>query len=349
MDWKKLAVKSTDSIHDVINMIDKGGAQIALVVDDQDKLLGTVTDGDIRRGILNGVKITESVKRVFNANPITVSSRMSRVSIAKLMRKKYIRQIPVIDNEGKIIRIELLKEVLNQPSYNNWVVIMAGGLGTRLKPLTNACPKPLLKIGDKPILELLLENLYDYGFNSIYISINYKGQMISDYFGDGSRYGLDVKYLEEDKRLGTAGALTLLPKYPKDPILVMNGDLLTKVNFKQMMDFHQKSKCLATMGVIEFDYQVPYGVVTIKDEIIAEIDEKPSYKFFVNAGIYILHPRLLKGLPINQYYDMPQLFHKHIKKGVKIAAFPIRESWLDIGKPDDLERASHVMSDSDSF
>ena len=340
MDWKKIAVKPNASIRDVIDIIDKGGAQIALVVDENDFLLGTVTDGDVRRGILKGFELHQCVTTIFNNNPVTVKEGIEPHEIAELMRNRYIRQIPITDQSGRIVRIELLKTLLLKKTRPNWAIIMAGGLGTRLRPLTESCPKPLLKIAGQPILEIILQNLSNQGFSRVFISLNYKGEMIVEHFGDGSQYGLQITYLRESHKLGTAGALGLLPELPKHPIIVMNGDLLTRVNFEQMIDFHERHDSKATMGVIEYKVQVPYGVVNLDDFRLKSIDEKPIQKFFINAGIYILEPQILKLVPHHKKFDMTELFQNLLEISAETVAFPIREFWLDIGNPEDYIRAN---------
>jgi NDP-sugar pyrophosphorylase family protein len=217
---------------------------------------------------------------------------------------------------------------------------MAGGLGTRLGELTRDCPKPLLRVGNKPVLETILENCIEYAFKRFYISVNYKADMLKDYFGDGSRWGVDIRYIEEKKRLGTAGALGLLPEDPTVPLLVMNADVLTKINFKHLLEFHEEHRSVATMCVREYEFQVPYGVVKIDNHRLLDILEKPVHQFFVNAGIYVLNPEAVSMVPKNTYFDMPALFEKLLQDQAETAAFPVREYWLDIGRKDDLERAN---------
>jgi NDP-sugar pyrophosphorylase family protein len=216
---------------------------------------------------------------------------------------------------------------------------MAGGLGTRLRPLTDDIPKPLLKVGNKPILETIIRNFAEHGFVNITISLNYKGDMIKDYFGDGSDFGVNIDYVEENKRLGTAGALSLLKENPHEPFFVMNGDLLTDVNFSHLLDFHSFGNSTATMCVREYEYQVPYGVIQTKDSDITSIVEKPIQKFFVNAGIYVLSPSVFNDIPENEFFDMPTLFNILIEKQKKVSSFPIHEYWLDIGRMSDFEQA----------
>ena len=338
-DWRKVLVSSDITIRETIRVIDSGALKIALVVNDGNRLIGTVTDGDIRRGILRGCSLEDRVAEVMNATPTIAIQNEGREKILMLMRQKQVFQIPIVDGDGSLVGLEVLENILETPRHDNWVVLMAGGLGTRLKPLTDEIPKPLLKVGGKPILETILENFLEYGFTRFYISVNYRAELIEEYFGNGSRWGAEIQYLREDRKLGTAGALGLLPARPAAPVLVMNGDLLTKVNFQQLLDFHLEHRAQGTMCVREYDFQVPYGVVKLDKHRIYSIEEKPVQRFFVNAGIYVLEPDVLDLIPKNAYFDMPTLFEKLVEQQKETAVFPIREYWLDIGRIDDFERA----------
>lgn len=339
-DWKRVLISPTSSIRATIETIDNSAMQIAVVVDEKLRLLGTVTDGDIRRSILRGVSLDAPVTQIMNSNPVVANTNETRDAILAMMRTKVLHHIPVVNDDGCIEGIQLIDEVIQLPNYDNPVVLMAGGLGTRLNPLTINCPKPLLEVGNKPILETILENFIENGFKRFYISVNYKGEMVEGHFGDGSKWGVEISYIREHARLGTAGALSLLPEKPFKPILVMNGDLLTKVNFRQMLDFHTEHNGYATVCVREFDLQVPYGVMKIENHRLIGIDEKPVYRFFVNAGIYILQPEVLEFIPCNTFFDMTTLLEKVRENRGEIIPFPIREYWLDIGQMSDFERAN---------
>ena len=338
-DWKNVMVSPTTSIRETIRIIDQGALKIALVVDEGNHLIGTVSDGDIRRGILNGCELENAVQQIMNVSPSVANKNDGREKIFALMRQKQIYQIPLVDGNGVLVGLEVIDTILNSAPRDNWIVLMAGGLGTRLKQLTAETPKPLLKVGDKPILETILDSFIEHGFSRFFISVNYKSEMIEEYFGDGSRWGVQIDYLREDKKLGTAGALSLLPDKPPAPIVVMNGDLLTKVNFQQLLNFHTEHVSSATMCVREYDFQVPYGVVKLDQHRILSIVEKPIQRFFVNAGIYVLEPEVLEMIPYDTYLDMPPLFDKLVSLEKETAVFPIREYWLDIGRMDDFERA----------
>lgn len=339
-NWKEILINADTSILSSLEIIDKGALQIALVIDTENKLQGTVTDGDIRRGILKGISLESPVRLVMQSSPITANINESKETILSKMKLRALRHIPVLDNNGRVVKIELLEQLIQSRKKNNWVVLMAGGLGSRLSPMTDDCPKPLLKVGTKPILETILDNFIDYGFHRFYLSVNYRADMIRDYFGDGSKWGVEIKYIYENTRLGTAGALSLINDVPSEPIIVMNGDLLTKVNFQQLLEFHTDTNATATMCVREYEYQVPYGVVEVDQHRLMRIVEKPIQQFFVNGGIYVLNSDMLHLVPKMQFFDMPSLFDVAIAKRMETSVFPIREYWIDIGRMDDFNRAN---------
>ena len=339
-DWKKTLISPSQSIVEAMRIIDMSALQIALVVDEQARLLGVVTDGDIRRGILKGVQLDQPVTKIMAGDFTSAQEISSKEEIIALMKGKALNQLPVLDNDGHVVDLKVLVDLINVPKTDNEVVIMAGGLGNRLKPLTNDCPKPMLTLNDKPILEIILVNLIQQGFKKFYISVNYKAEMIEKHFGDGTKLDVKINYLKEKKTMGTAGALGLLPERPREPLIVMNADLLTKINFRQLLDFHNAHKALATMCVRDYRFQVPFGVVNIDQYNLCGIDEKPTHHFFVNAGIYVLSPVALGFIPKEKAYDMTELFQDLIKSGREAIAFPVREYWLDIGRFDDYEKAN---------
>ncbi|MFM1651284.1 nucleotidyltransferase family protein [Brevibacillus sp. B_LB10_24] len=340
MNWRNVLIKQDTPIIQAIQIIDAGAIQIALVVDENERLLGTVTDGDIRRGILKGIPLNESVKHIMNDQPKYVFPDESPEKMLAFMRAKRLNQVPIIDKDRRIIGIKVLNELLRREQKENWVILMAGGLGSRLQPLTDDCPKPLLKVGSKPLLETIIENFVEQNFYKFFLSVNYKAEMIKEYFGNGSQWGVELNYLHENKRLGTAGALSLLPGRPDAPIIVMNGDLLTKVNFNQLLEFHVEHRAAATMCVREYDFQVPYGVVRTDNQRLVSIEEKPTQHFFVSAGIYVLETDVLDKIPGQTYFDMPSLFEKLVNEQIETVVYPIREYWLDIGRITDFERAN---------
>ncbi|MBI3315522.1 MAG: nucleotidyltransferase family protein, partial [Candidatus Omnitrophica bacterium] len=293
--WRKTLVRPSVKIRQVLKTIDEGSFRIALVVDKDRRLLGTVTDGDARRGILRGISLDDRAERVMKKDPVSVRIYEDKARMLRIMREKQVFQMPLLDAEGRVVGLELLDELEEKPQgKENWVVLMAGGLGSRLKPLTDHCPKPLLRVGKKPLLETILENFVEYGFRKFYFSVHYKDEMVKGHFGDGSDWGVEIRYLHEDERLGTAGGLGLIQERPAKPLIVMNGDLLTKVNFNHLLDFHAEQKAAGTLCLREYDFQVPYGVVRLDSRHgVRGIDEKPVQRFFINAGIYVIEPGVL--------------------------------------------------------
>ena len=321
-------------------MIDEGAIQVAIIADEQDRLQGVVTDGDIRRGILEDLDLDTPVSSVMNEEPITARPQEDRESLIDTMRARRVHQIPLVDRDGRVVGIEVLDDLLEPEARPNPVVLMAGGLGTRLRPLTEDCPKPLLEVGDKPILETILEGFIAHGFHRFYVSVNYKAGMIEDYFGDGSDWGVDICYVHEEERLGTAGPLSLFPERPSESMIVMNGDLLTKLNYAHLLDFHREHGATATMCVREHEMQVPYGVIETDDQYMESIEEKPTERNFVNAGIYVLEPETLDYVPENEFFDMPDLFKRLIDRGKSATVFPVREYWQDVGRKEDFHRVN---------
>ena len=339
-DFSNVFVKPDVTIAEAINIIDKGASQIALVVDAENRLLGTLTDGDIRRGLIHGETLESRVEDVMHRDFLSIPESLSENRALRLMREEGLQQIPVLDPEGHVVRLFLLEEFYKAKNRSNWVVIMAGGLGKRLRPLTESCPKPMLRIGDKPILEIILEQCVDSGFMKFYISVNYLKHQIIEYFGNGARWGADIHYLEEDKPLGTAGALASLPERPDKPILVMNGDVLTHVNLEKLFLFHQENSASATICVSEYKTPIPYGVVFTEGSQVLSIEEKPEMRHNINSGVYVLNPELLELLSPKQQCDMPQLLTRGLKRNHSVIAFPVHEYWLDVGHKETLDQAN---------
>lgn len=339
MHWERCKVDKNYSIFETMEIIDKSAFQIALVVDEKDKLMGIVTDGDIRRAVLRRQSLDEPITSIMNKKPVAVQAGQERHAVIAKLQDHGLSQAPVVNQDGTVIDLVLLKNLTYEPTKENAVVLMVGGLGTRLRPLTDQCPKPLLKVGNKPILETILENFIESGFRNFYFAVNYKAEMIEEYFGDGSQYGVRIQYMYEKKRMGTAGALSLLPEEMKHSVIVMNGDLLTKVNFEQLLRHHDEEKAWATMAVREYSYQIPYGVIQMEKNKIIDIQEKPIKSYFVNAGIYVLSPEAIAKIDKDNFLDMTDLFYTLIADGKNTTVFPIREYWLDIGRMDDFEKA----------
>ncbi len=346
IDWKKTLISPRDSILAAIKIIDESSLQIALVVDKRKKLLGTLTDGDVRRGMLRGIPLDRHVSEVMKKEPVVASTEASSEEILQMMKKNFVNQIPLVDFKGRVAGLEVFEDLLHPAeSENTWVVIMAGGAGTRLMPLTGECPKPLLKVGGRPLLEIILNGFIEQGFREFYFSVNYLSEKIMEYFGDGSKFGVRIHYIVEKESMGTAGALGLLKGKPEEPLIVMNGDLLTKVNYRHLLDFHHKNASKATMCVRKYSFEIPYGIVKINRNRLIEINEKPVQEFFANAGIYVLEPEMLDLLPSAEHFDMPTLFNSAIKSGKRTIVFPIREYWLDIGHHKEFEKANIEYED----
>lgn len=339
-DIENLKLNINSTIKEALEIIDKAAMQIALVIDDSDKLLGTLTDGDIRRGLLRGLDLNSSIKTIVYKTPTVANISDTKEEILKLALSKKLHQVPIIDNDGKIVGIQEIEELIKPKNKTNKVILMVGGLGTRLRPLTENTPKPMLKVGNKPILQTIVEKFSEYGYTNIVMCVNYKSYVIQDYFGDGKKFGVNIEYILEKQRMGTAGALSLLKEKPDEPFFVMNGDLLTNVNFEHLHDFHSANNSMGTMCVREYDFQVPYGVVNIDGSKILSIEEKPTHKFFVSAGIYMLSPESLEYIPKNEFYDMPTLFEELISENKNTISFPLREYWLDIGRMEEYRKAN---------
>jgi dTDP-glucose pyrophosphorylase len=338
-NWREVVVAPETPLAEAIARVDASGLQVALVLGPDDALLGILTDGNIRRAVLAGTSLQGPVAEAMNAKPMFAAETTPREEILAVMRKNVIHHMPLVNAAGRVVGLVTLDELIGSFERPNWVLLMAGGLGTRLTPLTDDCPKPMLKVGGKPILETIVESLAEQGFRKIFISVNYRGGMIRSHFGDGERWGVEVDYIHETTRLGTAGALSLLPERPALPIVVMNGDLLTRANFANMLRFHDAQGAVATMAVREYDFQVPYGVVRLDGARIVDIEEKPVQTVFVNAGIYTLSSEALEHVPADSFFDMPTLFNTLMAAGRTTAAYPLREYWLDIGRLEDFERA----------
>ncbi len=329
--WKKSIISGSDTMRAAIKILELESSHIAMIVDKNGRLNGTITDGDIRRALIKKLPMDTQLSQFMCKNPTTSNVGDSRRSIFSKMKELGLLQIPIIDNDKKVIGIETLQHILDDKKYDNPVFLMAGGLGKRLQPLTEDTPKPLLKVGKNPILENILVQFIESGFHNFYMSIHYKADMVREYFGDGSNWNVSIKYVHEDKPLGTAGGLGLLPNnLPKLPILVMNGDLLTKIDFYELLNFHIQGKSDATMCVREYDFQVPYGVVKTQDLRIVSIEEKPVQRFFVNAGVYVLNSSIIEDMDGVNYIDMPKLLERVMEYG-KVNMFPVHEYWLDIG------------------
>ena len=342
---QNIKLSKNASIEEALKVIGDGAMQIALIVDKSDKLIGTLTDGDIRRGLLKGLDLKSSIKSIIFNTPTIAKESDTKEMILKLAISKKLNQIPIIDESGKVIGIQEISQLVMPNEKKNKVILMVGGLGERLGSLTKDTPKPMLKVGNKSILETIVENFKGYGYTNIVMCLNYKSEIIQNYFGDGSEFGVNIEYILEEKRMGTAGALSLLKDNPKEPFFVMNGDLLTNVNFEKIHEFYLSNNAQALMCVREYESQVPYGVINIENTKIVSVEEKPTQKFFVNAGIYMLNPEVLKYIPKNEFYNMTTLFEKLIDKDKNIISYLLDGYWLDIGRFEEYKKANEEYNE----
>ncbi len=348
-NWKNTLVSPDTTMAETISVIDKAAMQFALVVDNDNKLLGVVTDGDIRRALLRHQDMSCAIDSVMNKSPSVAQKGISRSRLVHLMNSKGLLAIPIIEDD-KLVGLETLQYNKQTKKHNNPVFLMAGGFGSRLRPLTDNCPKPLLKIGDKPILETILESFISAGFHQFYISTHYLPEAIEGYFGNGSNWGVDIHYVHEENPLGTGGSLGLLPEdIPKIPIIMMNGDLLTKIDFEQLLAFHNQHQPICTMCVREEEHKIPYGVVKADEHKITSLVEKPTYKYFINAGVYVVSRELVARVDKNQRIDMTDLIEQCLEQQNLVSMFPVHEYWLDIGKMVDFYQAQKDVMQGGSF
>lgn len=338
-DWKRTIIPPSASLRDAIANLTASKGQIALVLDPDGRLVGAVTDGDIRRALLAGVDLMAPIDKAMNTSPISAPAATPRWRLLNKMREASLHQLPLVDDNGRVTDLVNLDELAGSVKLPNAIVLMAGGLGKRLHSLTHDTPKPMLMVGTKPILESILETLVDQGFRTFYLAVHYQADKISSHFGDGSQWGVRVEYLREKQQLGTAGALSLLPSAPETPLVVMNGDILTRVDINEILAFHAQHQAAATMAVREYDVEIPYGVVDTDGARVSRIVEKPVHQYLVNAGIYVVSPEALPHVPADTYFNMPMLFDRLIAANQPTCAFPIRDYWVDVGRIEELEKA----------
>ncbi|WP_413501278.1 nucleotidyltransferase family protein [Psychrobacter maritimus] len=341
-DWTDVILTSKSSIRDAMRILDETALRIATVCDDDNKLLGTLTDGDIRRGLLLACNMTDSVSYVMNQNPFVAKQTYTRQQRIALMDKYDLLALPIVDHNDILVGLETLHQLLQPGKIDNPVFIMAGGFGTRLRPLTDHCPKPMLSVGDKPMLEHLINQFIMFGFHDFYISTHYMPEIIHEHFGDGSKWNVSITYIHEESPLGTGGALGLLPKeLPKLPLIMMNGDVLTKVDFKQLLEHHESHQFDATMCVRELEYKISFGVVESQGSLITSMVEKPTYHYNINTGIYVLSPECVSSVAKNTKLDLPTLLADRMEKNQKVGIYTSYDYWLDIGQLADYQKAQN--------
>ncbi len=338
--WRQAILPIHSTIHDAIINLDKVAIKIVLVVNEKGKLEGTISDGDIRRGLLRGLHLSSPIESIVFRTPMVVSLEMVRETVRQLMVVNKIQQVPVVDAQNHVVGLHLWDEITIPPIRNNLMVIMAGGMGTRLLPHTENCPKPMLTVSGKPMLEHIIESAKQEGFSHFVLAIHYLGHVIEDYFKDGNRLQVRIDYLREQCPLGTAGALGLLNPQPTLQFVVTNGDVMTDIHYGELLDFHTRHNAAATMAVRVHEWQHPFGVVQTNGIDIIGFEEKPVHRSHINAGVYVLEPEALGFLERDVRCDMPTLFERIQAKAMRTAAYPIHEPWLDVGREDDLSRAN---------
>jgi len=340
--WRKTLLLADAPLRQAIRNLDESGMQIVLAVSADGALIGTLTDGDIRRGLLRGLTLDDSIEPIIHRDPLVAPLQVNRDMVLQLMQANRIHQLPIVDENRRIVGLHLLDELMMPNQRPNLMVIMAGGQGKRLRPHTESCPKPLLPVGGKPMLEHIIERAKSDGFHRFAIAVHYLGHMIEEYFGDGSSRRIQIEYIREQTPLGTAGALGLLQPRPNGPFVVCNGDVLTDIRYGELLDFHTGHSAAATMAVRLHEWQHPYGVVKTKGVDIVGLEEKPMVRSHINAGIYVLEPAALDVLKPGQHCDMPTLFASLQEQGTRTIAYPMHEPWFDVGRPDDYEQVEQA-------
>ncbi|HTU65145.1 MAG TPA: nucleotidyltransferase family protein [Steroidobacteraceae bacterium] len=336
--WRRTLLPASASLRDAIRNLDESGMQIVLIVDANARLVGTLTDGDIRRGLLRGMTLDDGVDRIVARDPLVAPPTLARETALQLMQANRIHQLPIVDEERAVVGLHLLDDLMLPDTRPNLMVIMAGGQGSRLRPHTEHCPKPMLPVGGKPMMERIIERAKGDGIRRFAVAIHYLGHMVEEYFGTGRNWQIDIDYLREETPLGTAGAVGLLDPRPENPFLVCNGDVLTEIRYGELLDFHVAHGAVATMAVRPHEWQNPFGVVRTKGVDIEGFEEKPTVRSHINAGIYVLSPAALDALVPGQRCDMPTLFNALKQRGQRTIAYPMHEPWLDVGRPDDYQQ-----------
>lgn len=344
-EWEKTLLNLNASIKDAIRCLDISALRIVLVVNEGGKLVGTVSDGDIRRGILKGVGLDRPITEIMRKNALVVPRSISSELILQIMHSNKLLQIPIVDDQQQVVGLHVWNEIASPIARGNPILIMAGGMGTRLMPYTQNCPKPMVHIAGKPMLQHIIERAKDEGFDNFILAINHLGHIIEEYFDDGSCLGVRIEYIKEKTPLGTAGALSLLGSKLSMPVLVTNGDVITDIRYGELLDFHSRHLASATMAVRAHEWQNPFGIVQTDGVNIIGFEEKPVIKSHINAGVYVLSPEALDLLKFNEPFDMPELFEKARIQKLRIVAYPMHEPWLDVGRPDDLTAANIIIND----
>lgn len=336
----KMLVPQDATLIEAMRVLEAGGQAIAFVQGSDGKIIGTLTDGDIRRAILRGARLeSNSICDIMRRDFAYAVPTTSRAEVLDVMRARDVGQLPILDDHGQLVGLHTIGQLISSRDRSNSAVILAGGKGTRLAPITDAVPKPMVKVAGRPILERLVLHLMSHGISKIYLAVNYLADVIEKHFGDGSALGCEISYLREDQPLGTGGPLALLPKTIDLPVLVLNGDLITQCDFGRMLDFHERGGYVATFGMRPYSLNIPFGVVRVDGDRLLDIREKPTERVMINAGIYVLSPKAIELVPKNQPYPITDLFAKCIDLGMPVGAHAVEEDWEDVGRHEELSRA----------
>jgi dTDP-glucose pyrophosphorylase len=339
LGWRKALLPIDATLKQAIENLNETSFQIAIIVTPDDAVVGILTDGDIRRGLLQQYNMNSPIEPIVQREPLVVPPELGRDSVLQLMQANRIHQLPIVDKDRRMLGLHLLDELIGPRQRQNLMVIMAGGQGTRLRPHTEECPKPMLSVNGKPMLEHIIERAKADGFQRFVLAVHYLGNVIEEYCGDGSRWNVQIDYLREESPLGTAGALSILNPLPDKPFVVSNADLMTDIGYGDILDYHSRHAASATMAVRIHKWQHPYGVVRTKGVNIIGFEEKPIIQNYINAGVYVLDPDVISALKEGEHCDMPELFSRLQSRGVHNIVYPMHESWLDVGRLDDLRQA----------
>lgn len=337
---KRLIINKAMTLKEALIKMEEEAKGILLVVNQNNKLIGTLTDGDLRRAILKDTKLEDEIGAIIHENPISAKPNMNRDEIKDIFIRKAIRHLPIVDDNEVICDLISINDILLEKGKDNAVIIMAGGLGTRLRDLTKEIPKPMLKVGKYPILHHIINNFKQYGYNKMFISVNYKSEIIENYFQDGYAHGVKINYVKEHKRLGTGGGIKLAKDYIKKPFFVMNGDIFTNVNLEEMMNFHEENGFDITVATRKYSYNIPYGVINIENNNIVSVEEKPEIDYLINAGIYCLNPSVIEYIPDDEYFEITDLIDICIHNNKKVGSYEIKDYWMDIGHVNDYYRVN---------
>lgn len=337
-------------LRDAVNAIEASRRRIAIVTDELGRVIGTLTDGDVRRCLLTGGTLETAVSRAMNPNPVVGEVHNAHGYLIDLLLRANVAALPLVDAAGVFQRVVHFTDLGHEEPIDDargfaFAVIMAGGEGTRLRPMTHDVPKPMLEVGGMPMLARQIDRLARAGIKRVYLSVNYLAHVIEEHFGDGANFGIEVRYLREQERLGTAGALSLLPERPASPVLVMNGDILTTSDFGSLFAFHRSNGAEITVAAVDYRVNIPYGVLQADGALVTGLTEKPSQRFLCNAGIYAISPGLLRLLHESTFQDITDVIQRCLDQGVPVAVFPVHEYWSDVGTPDDLDRARALFAE----